>query len=77
MRSNVLVVFGVALSLTLLTDSNNLADAVIYKESCGHYGHDSWNLTCKVKRNTFKAGDEFDAVESITVCGSFDNHGVI
>jgi hypothetical protein len=75
MRSNVLVVFGVTLSLTLLTDSNSLADAVVYKERCGHYGHDSWNLTCKVKRNTFKAGDAFDAVASITVCGSFDNHG--
>jgi hypothetical protein len=71
----VLMVLGVAFSPTILTVSNSLADAVVYKESCGYYGHDNWNLTCKVKRNTFNTDYEFAEIESITVCASFNNRG--
>jgi hypothetical protein len=73
-RNDVLMVGGLALSLTLLTCSNGLADPVVYKETCGDTAHDSWNLTCKVERNTVK-DYPFERIKSITICASFDNHG--
>ena len=73
-RHELLIIFGVALSLTFLSCSNGIADPVIYKETCGYDAHDNWNLTCKVERNTVKEYP-FERTKSITLCAGFDNHG--
>jgi hypothetical protein len=75
-------VISIAVVCTMLNGAISQADVVVYKESCGHYAFEDWNLTCKIDKNTFnnKGTDDFWAepfsdIQSITICASFNNRG--
>jgi hypothetical protein len=79
---NKLDVISIVVVCTMLTGANSQADVVVYKESCGHYAFEDWNLTCKIDKNTFnnKGTEDFWAerlsdLQSITICASFHNRG--
>ena len=75
-------VIYIAIVCVLLSVSISRADVIVYKESCGHYAFEDWNLTCKIDKNTFNNSgpndfwaDPFRDLQSITICASFHNHG--
>jgi hypothetical protein len=78
---NKLDVISIAIVGTMLTGSISPADVVVYKESCGHYAFEDWNLTCKIDKNTLQntgsaeLWNPFRDPQSITICASFHNRG--
>jgi hypothetical protein len=71
---NRLAILCLAMTCALPDGTISRADVVVYKKSCGEYAHESWNLTCKIDKNTFK-DYLFQDIQSITICASFNNHG--
>jgi hypothetical protein len=78
---NKLVVTCIVTVLTLFSNTSGRA-VVVYQESCPVSAFESWDLTCKIDKNTFQnAGpndfwaDSFKEIQSITICAGFDNHG--
>jgi hypothetical protein len=76
-----LKVCHIATVCTLLNCSSSRAEVTVYKEACGHYAFEDWNLTCKIDKNTFSIDPSdfrtaaFKEIRSITVCASFNNGG--
>lgn len=66
---------------TAINCSSSRADVIVYKEACGHDAFETWNLTCKIDKNTLNADPSdfrtavFNGIRSITICASFNNGG--